>query len=44
MREYRLFFIKLPNGYLAREVVSINKATSELRDKLCDYLGVGMCH
>ncbi len=41
MREYRLFFVKLPNGYMAREVFSINKPISELREKLCDYLGVG---
>ena len=41
MREYRLFFVKLPNGYLSREVFSINKPISELREKLCDYLGAG---
>lgn len=41
MREYRLFFVKMPNGYLLREVFSINKPLSGLREKLCDYLGVG---
>ena len=41
MREYRLFFVKLPNGYLTREIFSINKPISELRERLCDYLGVG---
>lgn len=43
MREYRLFFVKMPNGYLLREVVNINKPISDLREKLCDYLGVGGC-
>lgn len=41
MRELRIFFIKLPNGFLAREIFSINKPISELRERLCDYLGVG---
>ena len=43
MREFRLFFVKLPNGYMAREIVNVNKPISELREKLCDYLGVGEC-
>ena len=41
MREYRLFFVKLPNGYLCTEIVNINKPLSELLEKLCDYVGVG---
>lgn len=41
MREFRLFYVKLPNGYLAREIFSVNKPISELLDRLCDYLGIG---
>ena len=41
MREYRLFFIKLPNGCLYREIVSINKPVTDLKERLCDVLGVG---
>ena len=41
MREYRLFFVKFPNGYLGREIFSINKPISELMERLCDYLGIG---
>lgn len=35
-REYRVFFIKLPNGMLISEVVNINKPVSVLIDKLSD--------
>jgi len=41
MREYRLFYVKMPNGFLLSEIFSINKPLVELRDKLCDFLGVG---
>lgn len=40
MREYRMFYIKMPNGRLHREIFCINKPVSELREKLCDLLGV----
>ncbi len=42
MREFRLFFVKMPNGFFLREIFSINKPISELREKLCEHLGVGM--
>ncbi len=41
MREYRLFYVKLPNGLLQTEVYSINKPLAQLRDKLCEALEVG---
>lgn len=41
MREFRMFFIKLPNGVLHRQIFSISKPLSELKDRLCDVLGVG---
>ena len=41
MREYRLFFVKLPNGLFTREIFNITKPISELREKLCDHIGVG---
>ena len=41
MREYRLFYVKMPNGFMLIEIFSINKPLLELRDKLCDFLGVG---
>lgn len=39
MREYRLFFVKLPNGLMCREIFNITKPISELREKLCDHIG-----
>lgn len=41
MREYRLFFVKLPNNLFCREIFNITKPISELREKLCDHIGVG---
>lgn len=41
MREYRMFFIKLPNGLLHRQIFSISKPVSELKERLCDVLGLG---
>ena len=41
MREYRLFFVKLPNGLMCREIFNITKPISELREKLCDHIGAG---
>lgn len=41
MREYRLFFVKLPNGLLCREIFNITKPICELREKLCDHIGAG---
>ena len=41
MREYRLFFVKLPNGLMCREIFNITKPICELREKLCDHIGAG---
>ena len=41
MREYRLFFVKLPNSLFCREIFPITKPISELREKLCEHIGVG---
>ena len=41
MREYRTFYIKLPTGVLHQEIFCVNKPVSELREKVCDVMGVG---
>jgi hypothetical protein len=40
MREFRLFYIKMPNGRMHSEVCNINRPVAELREKLCDLLGI----
>lgn len=40
MREFRVFYIQMPNGNLHSDVINITRPVSEVIEKLCCYLGV----